>query len=186
MIRKMEIVIREVAPYDNKLQSYIDDLHVNICNWNQIHVNMELLLKRIDKVVNRIDKENHLPLEESKHETLMVRKKKRQNNMDMKWVKWIVIIMDESLSFKEHWKFRIAKARKILGQLNGLGNSMWGMRANRWRSAYLGMIRAVALWGAELGWRGQRDWKEDFRKLQYQALKKWVNMTHGSRRELVG
>ena len=43
----------------------------------------------------------------------------------------------------------------------------------------------VALWGAELGWRGQRDWEEKFEKLQYQALKKCVNATHMSRRNLV-
>ena len=93
--------------------------------------------------------------------------------------------MDESLSIKEYWKSRIVKATKMLRQLNGLVNSMWGISANSWRTAYTVMIRAVALWGAELGWRGQKDWEENFEKLQYQALKKCVNTTHGSRRELV-
>lgn len=50
---------------------------------------------------------------------------------------------------------------------------------------YTGMVRAVALWGMELAWRGQAAWEEEFEKLQYQALKKCVNVTHGSRRELV-
>ena len=120
---------------------------------------MELLLKRINEVVNQVAKENHLPLEESNHETLVLRKKRRQKNKDVKWVKWIGIIMDESLYFKEQWQSRIAKARKMLGQLNGLENSMCGMRANSWRTAYTGMIRAVVLWRAELRWRGQRDWE---------------------------
>ena len=136
-------------------------------------------------MVNRVAKENHLALVESTHETLVLRKKRRQKNKNVKWVKWIGIIMDESFLFKEHWKSRIAKARKMLGQLNALGNSMWGISANSWRSAYTGMIRAVALWGAGLGWRGQRDWEEKFEKLQYQALKKCINTTHESRRELV-
>ena len=48
----MEIAIKEVALYDNKLLSYVNDLHVNKYNWNRIYVDMELLLKRIDKVVN--------------------------------------------------------------------------------------------------------------------------------------
>ena len=87
-------------------------------------MDMELLLKRINKVVNRVVKENHLLLEELKHESLVLRKKRWKKHKDVKWVKWIGIIMDESLSFKEHWKSRIAKARKMLGQLNGLGNSM--------------------------------------------------------------
>ena len=84
IIKKMEIVIREVAPYDNELPSYIDNLHVHICNWNRIHVDMRLLLNRIAEVVNRVARENHLPLEESKHETLVLRKKRRQKNKDVK------------------------------------------------------------------------------------------------------
>ena len=32
---------------------------------------------------------------------------------------------------------------------------MWGSSATSWRSIYRGVIRAVAMWGAELGWRGQ-------------------------------
>ena len=124
-------------------------------------------------------------MEESKHETLVVRKNRRQKNKDVKWMKWIEFIMDESHFFKEHWKSRIAKARKMLGQLNGLENSICGMSTNSWRSAYMGMIRAVVLWEGELGWRVQRDWKEEFEKLQYQGLKKSVNLMQGSRRELV-
>ena len=82
-------------------------------------------------------------------------------------MKWIGIIIDESLIVKEYWKSRIAKARKMLEQLNRLGNSMCGMSANSWRVAYMRMIRAVALWGSELRWRGQKDWEEEFEKLQY-------------------
>ena len=37
----------------------------------------------------------------------------------------------------------------------------------------------------ELGLKGQRDWEEEFEKLQYRALNKCVNATHGSRRKLV-
>ena len=84
IIKKMEIAIREVALYDNKLPSYVDDLYVNIYNWNRIYVDMELLLKRVDEVVNWVVKENHLPLEELKHEKLVLRKKRRQKNKDVK------------------------------------------------------------------------------------------------------
>jgi len=41
------------------------------------------------------------------------------------------------------------------------------------------------LWESELGWRGQRGWEKEFVQLQYQALKKYVNATHGSKTELV-
>ena len=130
IIRKMKIAIRAVAPYDNKLPSYVDDVYVTICNWNKDHIDKKLLLNRIDKVVNRVLRENLLLLEESKHEMLVLRNKRRQKNKNIMCVKWIGIIMYESLFFKEHWKSRIAKARKMVGQLNRLGNSMWGMSTN--------------------------------------------------------
>ena len=76
IIRKIEIAIKEIAPCDKKLPSYVDDIHVNISKWNKIYVDMELLLRRIDEVVNQMAKENHLPLEESKYETLVLRKKR--------------------------------------------------------------------------------------------------------------
>ena len=48
---------------------------------------MKLLLKRIDKVVNWVARDNHLPLGELKYEKLVLRKKRREKNNDMKWVK---------------------------------------------------------------------------------------------------
>ena len=36
-----------------------------------------------------------------------------------------------------------------------------------------------------MGWRGQRDWEKDFKQLQYQALKKCINTTNGSKIKLV-
>jgi len=73
----------------------------------------------------------------------------------------------------------------MLVQFNGICNSQWGISATSWRQIYTGMIRAVALWSAELGLRDQRDWEREFEQLQYQALKKYVNVTHGSKMELV-
>jgi len=86
-------------------------------------IKMDEVLDEADKIVNRIAAENHLPLEDSKHERLILQKKRRRKNKDVKWVKWLGIIIDESLTFKEHWKARIKKARAMLAQFNGLGNS---------------------------------------------------------------
>ena len=47
------------------------------------------------------------------------------------------------------------------------------------------MIRTVALWGAELGWKGQKDWKRGMERLQYQALKKSMGAVQGSSMEKV-
>jgi len=115
---------------------------------------MDKVLDEANKIVNRIAAENHLPLEDSKHERLVLKKKRRKKNKDVKWVKWLGIIMNESLTFKEHWKARIKRARAMLAQFNGLGNSQWGISATSWRQIFTGMIGAIALWGSELGWRG--------------------------------
>lgn len=187
IIRELEIEIRAAAgPWDNELPSYVDDLHLNICIWDRTHagLDMDLILERADRAVHRVAA-YHLPLEDSKHERLVLRTKRRGKKAEVKFVKWVSFVLDESLSFKEHWKERLDKAKRLLGSLIGLGNSNWGISANSWRAAYTGMIRAVALWGMELACRGQRSWEEDFEKLQYQALKKCVNATHGSERELV-
>ena len=47
------------------------------------------------------------------------------------------------------------------------------------------MIRTIATWGAEIGWRGQHQWKEQMRKLQYAALRKYNGAVVGARMESV-
>ena len=42
------------------------------------------------------------------------------------------------------------------------------------------MIRPIAMWGAELGWRGQENWEKEFSRLQYQALRKATGAVHGT------
>ena len=45
------------------------------------------------------------------------------------------------------------------------------------------MVRTVALWGAELGWRGQKEWKREFERLQYHALRKCTGAALGSNKQ---
>ena len=47
------------------------------------------------------------------------------------------------------------------------------------------MIRVVALWGAELGRKGQKAWLKEFERLQYQALSKCTGATLVASREKV-
>ena len=53
------------------------------------------------------------------------------------------------------------------------------------RQAYTGMIRSVAAWGMEVGWRGQREWREEIERLQYAALRKCTGAVVGARKEYV-
>jgi len=93
--------------------------------------------------------------------------------------------MDESLTFKEYRMTRIKKVQAMLAQFNSIGNSQWGIRVTSWRQIYMEIIRAMALLCSKLGWRGQRDCKREFEQLQYQALKKCINATYGSKIGLV-
>ena len=47
------------------------------------------------------------------------------------------------------------------------------------------MVRVIALWGAELGWRGQKEWRKQFERLQYQALRKCTGAVLGANKEKV-
>ena len=100
-------------------------------------------------------------------------------------VKWLGVLLDDELDFGPHWEYRIGKARKLLGAIDGVGNSAWGMSPLTWRQAYTGMIRAVAAWGVEIGWQGQREWREMMGKLQYQALRKCTGAVVGAEKVLV-
>jgi len=143
-----------------ELPSYVDDIYTGLCIWDEIEaktVDMDLLLTAVDTIINRMADKHNLPLEKSKHEQLILRKKRRRKNSEVKMVKWLEIIMNESLTFREHWKARIQKVRNMLGKCKGIENSEWGISPTSWRNLYTGMIRASALWGVELGWRSQRD-----------------------------
>ena len=100
-------------------------------------------------------------------------------------MKWLGVILDEELDFGPHWKYRLGKARSLLGALKGVGNSRWGMGPVSWKLAYTGMIRAVASWGVEVGWRAQKEWRTEMESLQYNALRKCTGAVVGAERSLV-
>jgi len=91
IITKMEKTLKAKWPsFDLELPSYVDDLHLGVSIWDKIKargINMEGILDEADKIVNRIAAENHLPLEDSKHEKLVLRNKRRKKNKEVKWVK---------------------------------------------------------------------------------------------------
>ena len=103
---------------------------------------------------------------------------RKKKNADRRYVKWLGVIFDDSLDFDMHWKARLAKARKALGSLSGVGASQCGMCPGGWKKAYEGMIRSIATWRTELGWRVQKAWEKEFSRLQTRLS--------GRRRELAG
>ena len=145
---------------------------------------MQDLVTRVQRVVAEVAAERELPLAADKEESLVLRggcgrKKNRRNGLTEK-VKWLGVILDDRLDFKEHWRHRIGKARSLLGALGGVGNSKWGMSPVSWRAAYTGMVRAVASWGVEIGWRGQKEWRQGMTLLQNAAMRKALGAVKGS------
>ena len=176
----------------------MDDIHLGIYDHGRRGAGMQdldgegeaigELLARADQVLKEVGLEKGLPLEGSKEEKLILRKggrKKRRRNKEIERVKWLGVILDEDLEFNIHWNGRVAMAKKMLGALKGVGNSQWGISPNSWRSAYTGMGRSIATWGAELKWRGQDQWRHEMTKLQYAALRKVTGTITGARMENV-
>jgi len=97
--------VKEYTVAEVELPSYVDDIHAGLCIWDEIEaktVDMDLLLTVVYVIINRVANKYNLPLEKSKHERLVLRKKRRRKNSEVKMIKWLGIIMDESLIFKEH------------------------------------------------------------------------------------
>ena len=145
---------------------------------------MQDLIARVQRVGAEVAAEQKLPLAADKEESMFLRggcgrKKRRRNGLTEK-VKWLGVILDDSLDFKQHWRHRIGKARSLLGVLSGVGNSKWGMSTVSCRAAYTGMVCAVASWGMEIGWRGQREWRHEMTLLQNTALRKTLGAVKGS------
>ena len=191
ILEEMERRVREkVGRVDVQFPSYVDDLHCGLYDRRVAgeeeakRERMQDLVARVQRVVAEVAAEQRLPLAADKEELMVLRggcgrKKRRKNGLAEK-VKWLGVILDDHLDFKEHWRHRIGKARSLLGALSGVGNSKWGMSPVSWRAAYTGMVRAVASWGVEIGWRGQKEWRHEMTLLQNAAVRKTLGAVKGT------
>jgi len=82
IITKMEEALKLEWPcFDLGLPLYVDDLHLGVSIWRREMargIKMDGVLESADIIVNRIAAENHLPLEDSKHEWLVLQKKEEE------------------------------------------------------------------------------------------------------------
>ena len=191
ILEEMERRVKEeVGRVEVQFPSYVDDLHCGLYDMRGAEEEetkrerMQDLVIRVQRVVAEVAAEQELPLAGDKEESMVLRggygrKKNRKNGIAEK-MRWLGVILDDRLDFKEHWRHRIGKARSLLGALGGVGNSKWGMSPVSWRAAYSGMVRAVASWGVEIGWRGQKDWRQDMTLLQNAAMRKALGAVKGS------
>ena len=197
IVREMERrVVEEVWGVGVEFPSYIYDLHCGLyvgrrgvgdLDAIERRERMGDLLDRVSKTLKEVAGKRGLPLAEDKEERLILRDKtgRRGRRGVAEKVKWLGVILDEDLDFGQHWEYRIRKARSLLGALDGVGYSKWGMSLLSWRQAYTGMIRSDSAWEIEVGWSGQREWRVEMEKLQYAALRKCTGAVVGTRKEYV-
>ena len=191
ILEEMELRVKgEVDRVDFQFPSYVDDLHCGQYDMRTTGVEedkrerLQDLVARVQRVVTEVAVERRLPLAADKAESMVLkggcgRKKRRKNGLAEK-VKWLGVILNDCLNFKKHWRHRIGKAHSLLEALGGVRNSKWGMGPVSWRAAYTGMVRAVAIWGVESGWRGQRESRHEMTLLQNAAMRKTLGAVKGS------
>ena len=189
ILEDMEQHVSVATGLDIEVPSYIDDIMACVLDMGGVE-NLKEVLKSVDRVVGAVAATWELPLEKEKHEEIVFNQGgegsgKRKRRSEVEKVKWLGIIVDHTLDFDHHLKFRRAKARQLLESLSSMGSSQWGISPSSWRHLYTGIIWVVALSGAELGSKGQKSWLKQFDRLQYQARRKCTGATLGASREKV-
>ena len=111
---------------DIEVPSYVEDIMACVLD-NDVVENMKEVLKEVDKVVGTVAAKWDLPLEKEMHEEIVfnqsgVGSEKKKRRSEVEKVKWLGIIVDNTLDFDHHWKSRLAKARQLLGSLSSMGS----------------------------------------------------------------
>jgi hypothetical protein len=71
--------------------------------------------------------------------------------------RWLGFWLDPKLSFKTHFKNRISSATGALQRISSLSRSNGGLSVNLMRRVVMAAVTSVAMYGAEIWWRGQKD-----------------------------
>ncbi|KAI7349592.1 hypothetical protein KC320_g5991 [Hortaea werneckii] len=71
--------------------------------------------------------------------------------------KWLGFWLDSKLTFKTHFENRITSARRALQAVASLSRRNGGLSIRLMRRVVIAAVSSVALFGAEVWWRGQKD-----------------------------
>jgi Reverse transcriptase (RNA-dependent DNA polymerase) len=78
--------------------------------------------------------------------------------------RWLGIWLDAGLSLKEHRQIRLQKAQRAENRLKAISGT-FGLASGLVRRVQIAVVQSVALYGAELWWKGQKDAINKFQKL---------------------
>jgi ribonuclease HI len=84
--------------------------------------------------------------------------------------RWLGIWLDSQLTFAEHHNVMMRKARGAQRELRRLSTQR-GLTAGNVRKVQVACIQAVALYGSEVWWKGQRNRLEDLQKMVNQQAR---------------
>ena len=113
ILEEMERRVREeVGRIDVQFPSYVDDLHCGLYDKRAVgeeeakRERMQDLVTRVQRVVTEVATERRLPLAADKEESMVLRggcgRKNRRKNGLAERVKWLGVILDDRLDFREH------------------------------------------------------------------------------------
>jgi hypothetical protein len=129
-------------------------------------------LKKIARDVRQWGSNNKVEFEVSKTEVLVfsrrrkilqaaklvtVRISQQTFTIKHKTTRWLGFWLDPKLSFKTHFKNRMASAKGALQQVSSLSRSNGGLSVNLMQRVVTAVVTSVAMYRSEIWWRGQKD-----------------------------
>ena len=127
ILEEMEAKLTQELQTNIEIPSYVDDILVCMLDRSGT-ANIKELLHQANRIINEVATKHNLSLQPDKHEEIIFNpggkgSRKRKKRMEIERVKWLGIIIDETLDFDHHWKSRVDKARKLLGALSSISSS---------------------------------------------------------------
>ena len=175
------IYIRELfttCPNINQL-SYIDDIALQISS-TSIKKNVAILQRELQ---NLFIKGKDLQIEFDLKKTELIHFDSSDASLQLptgdqiassKSVKWLGVIFDTKLSFREHVAFRASKALAAFNRLARLTNTSRGLSTSATRNLYLACVSSVSDHGSQIWFTGRnpKSLLKPLQLLQNQALRR--------------
>jgi ribonuclease HI len=163
------------------MPSYIDDVGI-VYTGKSLKTNSRVL-QEVAREVFQWAEENAVTFDDSKSELIHFTQQQRKptNTVQLpngtvvqpsECLRWLGVWLDRKLSFHTHVQHKATAARRALGALQGLANSENGLRQSAVRQLYISTVCAVADFGSEVWWRGQKGYARKLQLVQNTALRK--------------
>ena len=161
--------------------SFIDDVAIYVES-KTVANNIELLTKIVQCAFQWADN-NSVQFDDSKTELIHF-KTSRKPSCDLmillngimvrpkRELRWLGVWLDRKLNFKGYVQKKVASATSAMHMLLRLLRSEWGLSATSGRQLYIACVTSICDYGAEIWFKNQKQYIEQFQKLQNKAIRK--------------